>query len=69
MVGLEGRGLVTDLLTISEVAEALTLHRRSVGRLIARGLIRVVRPSPGRVAIPRSELDAYRASIERSIGA
>lgn len=60
---------MTELLTIPEVAKALTVHRRTVGRLIDRGLIRVVRPSPGRVAIPRSELDAYRASIERSIGA
>ena len=60
---------MTELLTIPEVAKVLTVHRRTVNRLIEQGRIRIVRPSPGRVAVTRRELDAYMASIARPGGA
>lgn len=57
---------MTELLTVDEVAQALTLHRRTVTRLIEAGRIRIVRPSPGRIAVTRRELEAYMASISRA---
>jgi excisionase family DNA binding protein len=53
-----------NLLTIDEVAGTLRVSRRTVERLIHDGRLRVVRPSPGRVAITERELRAYLAYLE-----
>jgi excisionase family DNA binding protein len=55
---------VGPLWTIDEVAGRLRLSRRTVERLIKDGRIRIVRPSPGRVAITDRELRAYLAYLE-----
>lgn len=57
--------MTEPLLTIAEVAAQLTVHRRTVSRLIEAGRIRPVRPSPGRIAVTQRELDAYLASIAK----
>lgn len=53
------------LLTVDEFAAELTVSRRTLSRLIKDGRVRVVHPSPGRIAITRREADAYKASLER----
>jgi excisionase family DNA binding protein len=55
---------MTRLLSLSEVADALGVSRRSVERLTAAGRIRTVRPVPGRVMVTERELAAYMASLE-----
>ena len=57
---------MTELLTLDEAAAELRLSRRSVERLVRSGRIRIVRPSPGRVAVERREMDAYTAWMRRS---
>jgi excisionase family DNA binding protein len=57
---------VSALLTLDEVARELTLSRRTVERLVRSGRIRTVRPSPGRVAVERREVDAYLAWMRRA---
>jgi excisionase family DNA binding protein len=52
------------LLSLSEVAGALGVSRRSVERLTAAGRIRTVYPVPGRVMVTERELAAYVASLE-----
>lgn len=52
------------LLTVAEVAATLRVSRRTVERLVKDGRIRVVRPSPGRVAVTAKELRAYVAFLE-----
>lgn len=54
------------LLTIAQVAERLTVSRRTVERLVKTGRIRVVHPSPGRSAVTERELEAYVASLVRA---
>lgn len=54
------------LLTVSEAATVLTVSRRTVERLIKAGRIRVVHPSPGRIAITDRELQAYIAAVVRA---
>ena len=54
------------LLTLADVALALSVSRRTVERLVAAGRIRVVRPSPGVVRVEPRELDAYLAAIRRA---
>lgn len=47
-----------DAMTLAEVAEQLRVHRRTVSRLIERGELDAVHPTPGRVyVIQRSFLD------------
>jgi excisionase family DNA binding protein len=57
---------VSAFLTLDEAAAELRVSRRSVERLVRSGRIRVVRPSPGRVAVERREMDAYIAWMRRS---
>lgn len=52
---------VTELLTLNEVAEHLTVSRRTVERLISAGRIRVVRVGR-RVRVTTRELEAFIAS-------
>ena len=54
------------LLTLADVALALSVSRRTVERLVAAGRIRVVRPSAGVVRVEPRELDAYIAAIRRA---
>lgn len=54
---------MSELLTLPEVAESLRVSRRTLERLIAKGRIRVVHPSPGRTMVEARELNAYRAHI------
>lgn len=55
-----------SLLTLDDVAERLTVSRRTVERLVALGRIRVVHPSPGRVRVEPREVDAYLAAIRKA---
>ena len=55
---------MSELHTLDEVAGALRVSRRTVERLVREGRIRVVRPSPGRVAVTSRELAAYLAHLE-----
>lgn len=48
-----------DLMCRAEVAEELGVSERTVRRLNAKGLLPVVRPSPGTVRIRRQHLDEY----------
>ncbi len=57
---------MAELLTLAEVAARLRVSRRTVERLIERGRIRAVRPSPGRICVTARELDAYLASIRNA---
>ena len=52
------------LLTVPEVAARIKCSRRTVQRLVKRGRIRVVHPSPGLTRITERELAAYLASLE-----
>lgn len=54
------------MLTLDQVAERLTLSRRTVERLVAAGRIRVLHPSPGRIVVEERELNAYLAAIRRA---
>jgi len=55
-----------SLVTLPEAAAQLRLSRRTLDRLIKKGRIRVVHPSPGRTAIEERELNAYLAAIRRA---
>ncbi len=57
---------MSELLTLDEAAGRLRVSRRTVERLVARGRIRAVHPSPGRTAIEQRELEAYIATIRRA---
>jgi excisionase family DNA binding protein len=53
-----------QLLTIAQVADRLQLSRRTVYRLVRRGLLRVVHVTPRRVRFRPADLDAYVAARE-----
>ena len=57
---------MTRLLSLDEVAQRLSLSRRTVERLQAKGWIRVVHPSPGRTCVEEREVEAYLARIRRA---
>lgn len=54
------------MIRLEEAAKALGISKRTLERLVAAGRIRVIRPSPGRVAIEERELDAYIKSLRRA---
>lgn len=54
------------LLTLTELAERLTVSVSTVKRLVRAGRIRVVHPSPGRTAVEEREVAAYLASLRRA---
>lgn len=56
---------MSELLTLDEVADRLRVSRRTVERLVSKGWLRVVRPSPGRTCVEGRELEAYMARIRR----
>ena len=58
---------MAEYLDLAEVAARLLVSRRTVERLVAAKRLRVVRPSPGRVAVEVRELEAYQASLRRSV--
>lgn len=57
---------MSELLTLDEVAGRLRVSRRTVERLVAKGWLRVVHPSPGRTCIEEREVEAYQAWLRRA---
>ena len=55
---------MTTFYTIDEAAQRLTVSRRTLFRLIEKGRIRVVHPSPGTTRITEQEIENYTAHIE-----
>ncbi len=57
---------MTALLTVDEAAAALTVSRATLYRLIAKGRIRVLHPTPGRTVIEEREVENYLARLRRA---
>ena len=55
---------MTELLTITEVAERLRVSTRTVRRLVASGQIRVIKIGR-RTVVKSSEVDAFVAAASR----
>lgn len=56
------------LLRVDDVAERLSLPKRSVWSLIAAGKIRAIKLSSRRTRVPESELNRYIAELKKRSG-
>lgn len=54
-------------LTVTAAAQALSVHRNSVYRLIDAGMIRYVRLAGGEIRIPLVAIDEYLAGVKPNV--
>ena len=55
----QNSGAVSALMSVRDGARELCMGERTFRGLLAQGAIPVVRVSPGRIAVLRSDLEAY----------
>jgi excisionase family DNA binding protein len=58
------RSTIDPILPLTAVAEALGLSKKTVERLIARSELRLIRITPRRVGVRRSEVERFIAMRE-----